>query len=105
MGSMNFLYKAEFIAIDKYNGLIMEKIMAYTMEWEGRGVCWTFNGALTGRELLRSNLEIYGDERFDNMRYQIVDLTQIDSMNVSAEDMKKIAAYPEYFINLKHKRT
>ncbi len=69
--------------------------MAYTTEWENKGICWKYAGVVTGKELIRSNLDIYGDARFDNMRYQIVDLTDVEGIKVSAEDMKRIAAYDE----------
>ena len=69
--------------------------MAYMTEWENKGVCWKYHGIVTGTELLRSNLDIYGDERFDEMRYQIIDLTEIEGLKVSEEDMKRIAAYDE----------
>lgn len=65
--------------------------MPYTTTWEAHGVVWNYSGTLTGNELLQSNLEIFGDERFDDIRYQIVDLTAVNAMEVTGKHMRKIA--------------
>ena len=67
--------------------------MPYTTEWEQHGVYWRYWGTVSGKELIDSNLDIYGDERFDAMKYQIVDFLQIDAFQVTRDDMLKIAAY------------
>jgi hypothetical protein len=67
--------------------------MAYTTEWETQGVLWRYSGIVDGTELINSNLDIYGDERFDQMKYQIVDLTRVSAFNVTRDEMLKIAAY------------
>lgn len=66
--------------------------MPYATEWETRGVVWRFWGVVTGDELLQSNHEIYGDERFDRLAYQIVDLTRVEQFAVSEDDMLVMAA-------------
>ncbi|HVT03068.1 MAG TPA: hypothetical protein VHL58_06780 [Thermoanaerobaculia bacterium] len=53
---------------------------------------WTFSGVVTGEELLGSNQEIYGDERFDEMTYQIVDLTRVERFDVTQDDMEVMAS-------------
>jgi hypothetical protein len=63
------------------------------MEWEAHGVHWRYWDSVSGEELIRSNLEIYGDERFDTMKYQLVDLTGVSEFNVTRDEMLKIAAY------------
>lgn len=65
--------------------------MPYKIEWNANTVIWTYSGRLTGEELLQSNMEIYGDERFDNLRYQIVDLRAVESFIVDDHHMRKIA--------------
>lgn len=67
--------------------------MAYTTDWEAHGVHWHYWDVVTGDELIRSNLDIYGDERFDSMKYQLVDLSQVSSFKVTRDEMLKIAAY------------
>lgn len=54
--------------------------MAYTTLWEKNSVTWKFFGNVKADELMRSNMEIYGDPRFDDLHYQIVDLRDIYSL-------------------------
>lgn len=65
--------------------------MHYTITWTETGVTWTYTGLLTGNEILKSNDEIYGDPRFDDLRYQIVDMTDATSFEVSEVEMKQMA--------------
>ena len=65
--------------------------MPYTTTWTQHGVTWKYTGILTGEELLQSNLNIYGDERFDDLLYQIVDLSEVEQMTVSPILIRKIA--------------
>jgi hypothetical protein len=65
--------------------------MPYTTEWLNHGIIWTYTDILTGNELLESNLEIFGDERFDELRYQIVDLRAITAIQATESHMRKIA--------------
>jgi hypothetical protein len=51
---------------------------------------WKYTGLLTGDELLQSNLEIYGDPRFDGLRYQIVDMLGVEAFDVSTESMEEV---------------
>jgi hypothetical protein len=66
--------------------------MPYTTAWERRGVVWRYWGTVSGEEILRSNQEIYGDARFDEMDYQIVDFTSVERFEVTEEDMVVMAA-------------
>jgi hypothetical protein len=65
--------------------------MPYQTTWHTNGILWTYSGVLTGDELLNSNFEIFGDERFDDIRYQIVDLRQVQEIKVNEKHMRKIA--------------
>lgn len=67
--------------------------MSYSTTWEESGVVWTFRGRVTGDEILKANREIYGDPRFDRLQYQIVDLTAVESFDVTEEEMAVIAAH------------
>ncbi|CAA6676961.1 MULTISPECIES: hypothetical protein [unclassified Lentimonas] len=64
--------------------------MPYTTQWTQHGVTWKYTGNLTGEELLQSNINIYGDERFDDLWYQIVDLSEVKSVTVTPLIMRKI---------------
>jgi hypothetical protein len=65
--------------------------MAYATTWLPHGVIWDYSEILTGDDVLQSNLEIFGDERFDELRYQIVDLTKVSSVEVTKKHMRKVA--------------
>jgi hypothetical protein len=65
--------------------------MPYTTTWTGNGVIWKYTGVLTGQEALQSNLDIYGDARFDDLRYQIADFTDVTDNQISEAYTKKIA--------------
>jgi hypothetical protein len=59
--------------------------------WASRGVTWSFRGVVSGEELVEANQEVYLDERFPLIRYQIVDLSQVERFDVSPADMRLLA--------------
>ena len=65
--------------------------MPYEIRWEPAGVHWKYTGRLTGQDILQSNLQIYGDARFDDLKYQIVDLLDIDAIDAEPSHIKKVA--------------
>lgn len=65
--------------------------MPYQITWRTNGVYWRYYGVLSGNELLQSNFDIFGDERFDDLRYQIVDLTDVEEVEVTEKHMRKVA--------------
>ena len=67
--------------------------MKENITWVTRGVLVTLSEQLDGDELFQVNEKVYGDSRFDNLRYQLWDLTKVTEFNVNIEDMIKIAAH------------
>ena len=65
--------------------------MAYTITWEPEGARWDFTGTVTDQEAIQSNLDVYEDERFDTMRYQLVNMLQVETFDVSAETIRKVS--------------
>jgi hypothetical protein len=65
--------------------------MPYEVQWESRGVYWRFFGKVSGREVMQSNLEVYGDSRFEELKYQIADFLAIESLEMNPSEVKKIA--------------
>jgi hypothetical protein len=65
--------------------------MPYRTVWEPEGVLWRFWGAATGQELLQSNLDIYGDSRFDDIRYEICDFLDVTTIDLDERDLRKVA--------------
>lgn len=69
--------------------------MPYEAIWEDKGIYWKYQGILTGDDLLQSNMNIYGDSRFDNLRYQLVDMLDVESFDVETEAMEAVTAMDE----------
>jgi hypothetical protein len=69
--------------------------MPYKITWKPRGVIWTFHGTITGQDGVKANQEIYGDPRFDSLRYGIVDISRAKKFNLSGEDVETAAALDE----------
>ena len=65
--------------------------MAYSITWTQTGVIWDYSGLLTGAEILESNDAIYGDPRFDEIRFQLVDLSRVSEFEVSELEMRQMA--------------
>ena len=65
--------------------------MAFSTKWEDHGVLWTYWGSLKAKDLIASNNEIYGDPRFDDIDYQIVDFRQVNENCLTMSDMRRIA--------------
>jgi hypothetical protein len=66
--------------------------MPHEAIWEDRGIYWKFTGILTGDDLRQSNTSIYGDSRFDKLRYQLVDMLDVESFDVDTEAMEEVTA-------------
>lgn len=69
--------------------------MPYRINWKTKGVAWTFHGTLTGQEAIQANKDIYGDPRFDDLRYQVVDISKVERFDIPDEDMEATAAMDE----------
>jgi hypothetical protein len=67
--------------------------MAYELFWEERGVLWKFAGKVSSQEALKSNLDIYGDARFDSLRYEIADFSDVVDFEMNELDIKKVAFF------------
>ena len=59
--------------------------MPYTMIWVGNNVHVEMFGEIIFSEIEKCNELIYGDYRFDAMKYQLVDLTKIITINLSEQ--------------------
>ena len=59
--------------------------MSYETIWEEKGIYWKYKGILTGDDLLQSNVAIYGDARFDKLRYQLIDMLDVETFDVDTE--------------------
>ena len=64
--------------------------MAYTLTWEPKGVYWKYTGNVSGKEIIKASTEIYGDPRFDNLKYKLADFTDVELIEISNEEIKLI---------------
>lgn len=66
--------------------------MAYVIHWETLGVYRKYHGHVGGDELLASIQRIEADGRFDHIRYVINDFLAVAGHDVSAVQLRLIAA-------------
>lgn len=67
--------------------------MPYTTIWHERGIVWQFTGHVTAADIERANDEFFRDARSDDIRYQIVDMRDVDTVEWAERDIKATAAY------------
>ena len=65
--------------------------MPYELIWEPRGVYWKYSGKLTGAEIIEGSTAIYGDARFDDLDYKLVDFTEMESIDMHEDEVALIA--------------
>lgn len=65
--------------------------MAYTNIWEEQGLYRVFTGTTSGSEVLKSNLDLHGDARFDRIHFVLNDFTAIQDFEVSDLDISLIS--------------
>lgn len=68
--------------------------MAINHQWVTEELLHTrYIGQVTGKELLQAAYDIGGDPRMDKIRYVIGDWSQVKDAQVSADDVRELAAY------------
>jgi len=65
--------------------------MSETIKWEEKGVSLHFFGELNLSDVTRCNDEMYEDPRLDNAKYQLWDFSDVESVNMDADQAKKPA--------------
>ena len=65
--------------------------MPYSTEWKEKEFQATFTGIVTSQEILKMVFGFYGDERFDRIKYNLVDFTGADSLKTNEKEIKEIA--------------
>ena len=74
-----------------YLKLTSKFLMANKLTWEQNGVYWKYSEKVTGQELLETSTVIYGDPRFSDIRYKLVDFTDVDTVEIDKEDIIRVA--------------
>ena len=65
--------------------------MPYSLKWFKTVVVFEYSGIVTSSDILASNQEVYGDYRFDELRWQVVYFDEVEDARYSEVDVKKIA--------------
>ncbi|NWF36918.1 hypothetical protein [Mariprofundus sp. KV] len=76
--------------------------MAYSSTWKSTGIYRIFSGLVSGSEILKSNLELYNDVRFNSARYIINDFAEISGHSIEASDLQAFASMDEMIAQEKH---
>ncbi len=66
--------------------------MSYTFVWENNDAIVAFEGQISLDDIIDANNIIIGDSRFDKMKYQLFDYSNIESLDVDNDFSKIIAA-------------
>ena len=68
-----------------------KSLMAHKLTWEQNGVYWKYSNKVTGKELLEASTIIYGDPRFSDIKYKLVDFLNVEIIEIDREDIIRIA--------------
>ncbi|MGJ8591831.1 MAG: hypothetical protein ACSHXF_04750 [Aquaticitalea sp.] len=66
--------------------------MSYKIDWIRNDVIVTFKGTVSLEELREADGKIYGNSKFDDLKYGIYDFTDTDVLEMTYEDIKFNAA-------------
>lgn len=65
--------------------------MSFKLNWINNNIVITFHDELNSEQLHEADNAIYGDARFDNMKYQIFDFTHVTKINLSHAEVEIIS--------------
>lgn len=68
------------------------RIMLHELHWERNGLVVRYSGTVTIAEVLRAQEAYEQDERFDSLRYIVIDTLAVTSANLSPADAEEIWA-------------
>lgn len=65
--------------------------MPYQIKWNEDYVLFEYFGNVSSRELVESNEQVYGDPRFDTLRWELVYFDQAESVSMDERTIRLIA--------------
>jgi len=65
--------------------------MPYTLDWEKDGVYWKYYGEVSGKEIIEASTSIYGDQRFDSLKYKLANFLDAESIKMDENEIALIA--------------
>ena len=66
--------------------------MSYKLTWQDSNAIISFEGIVVFQDLYEAGNIMYGDRRYDNMKYQIADFSKTEKFEVTEQEIKIIAA-------------
>ena len=66
--------------------------MSLSLEWSGNNTLVKITGTVTFMDLMNASNRVYGDGRFDEMNYQLIDLRELQNIEVTRDDLKIFSA-------------
>lgn len=67
--------------------------MAYKMQWHQHGVYVKYNQIVTSDEIREVDDKMYSDQKYSNLRYQIIDFLDVKETTITDDDVAVIAGY------------
>ncbi|MDQ8187125.1 hypothetical protein [Pelagicoccus sp. SDUM812002] len=65
--------------------------MPYRINWKSSYVLFEYFGKVTCADIVESNKEVYGDERFDDLRWELVSFDEAESVAFKENSIRLIA--------------
>lgn len=62
-----------------------------TFEQDGSGVVIKISGTLTGKDIISGTATIYADERASSLKYQILDLSDVENIDITLDHLEQAA--------------
>ena len=72
-------------------GITGGRLVPYETFWESEGIRWVYTGAMSDDDVLRANLVLYDDPRFESIKYQIADFSGVDALAAHAETIRRLS--------------
>ncbi|MDQ8181545.1 hypothetical protein [Pelagicoccus sp. SDUM812005] len=69
--------------------------MPYKIIWNSSYVCFDYYGKVTSEDIVESNKEVYGDPRFDELRWELVSFDETESVAFKPANVRLIAYMDE----------
>ena len=65
--------------------------MSYNITWQDSNVIISFEGNVNYQDVNEADNIVYGDSRFDDMKYQIADFSKIEKFELTEQEVQIIA--------------
>lgn len=66
-------------------------VMPHDLIWERDGVYWKYHGNVSGQEIVETSTSIYSDQRFDTLKYKLVDFLDVESVKIDDDELALVA--------------